>query len=51
MLLTLITLLFISCGSDNLSNSNAKDIISKCLETNPEQRTQSFNIGKVTFSR
>ncbi len=49
ILLSLIVLLFVSCGSDNLSNSKAESIISECLETKPEQRTVSFNIGKVTF--
>jgi len=43
-----ITLLY-SCGSDNLSNSNAKKIISKCLDIKPEQRTANFKIGKTTF--
>ena len=46
------TLFFLaSCGSDNLSNSKAEDIISKCLKANPEQRMERFRIGKATFSK
>jgi len=42
-------LLFIACGSDNLSDSKAKSIIKKCLEKEPEQRTVAFTLGKATF--
>ncbi|MEW4923526.1 hypothetical protein [Algibacter sp. 2305UL17-15] len=38
-----------SCGSDNLSNSKAKDILKECLEKSPEQRTARITIGKATF--
>lgn len=45
----LILIALISCGSDNLSNSKAEKIISKCLDAKPEQRTANFKIGKATF--
>ena len=38
-----------SCGSDNLSNSKAEDIISECLEKEPIRRSVSiqFNNTKI----
>ncbi len=51
ILLTVTMFLLISCGSDNLSNSKAEDIVAKCLEANPEKRTASFRIGKASFSK
>ena len=46
----LFVLAFIcSCGSDNLSNSKAEDIISDCLDKEPEKRTATLNINQVTF--
>ena len=50
LLLTCILLLLTSCGSDDLSNSKAEDIIADCLMANPEERTAIFRIGKATFS-
>ncbi len=50
IILLLLTITLLSCGSDNLSNSKAKKIISKCLEIKPEQRTTSINISKATFT-
>lgn len=39
-LYTIVLMLFIvSCGSDNLTNSKAKKIISKCLKKEPLQQT------------
>lgn len=43
----LILALFIcSCGSDNLSNSKAEDIISDCLEKEPILRTVTIRLNK-----
>lgn len=44
--LLLLALLICSCGSDNLSNSKAEDIISDCLEKEPIQRTVSIRLNK-----
>ena len=44
-----LLLLVFSCSSDELSNSKAKKIISKCLEKEPEQRTVNIRIGEATF--
>lgn len=48
-----VALLFaiISCGSDNLSNSKAADIIEDCLEKEPLKRTARITIGKATFTK
>jgi len=46
----LLGLLLYSCGSDKLSNSKAKDIISDCLEKTPQQRQANLTLGKATFS-
>ncbi len=35
----ILTLFFVSCGSDELTNSKAKKIISKCLKEKPLQQT------------
>jgi len=40
-----------SCGSDNLSNSKAQNIISECLDTKPEVRKATITIGKATFTK
>ena len=49
LLLVTLFLLISSCGSDTLSNAKAEKILEDCLETEPEQRTVSFRIGKATF--
>lgn len=49
ILLLLIFIALYSCGSDNLSNSKAEDIITECLEKEPLQRSTSFTIKKATF--
>lgn len=46
-LLLLISLIITSCGSDNLTNSKAKDIINKCLEEKPDQRFATIKTGEV----
>lgn len=51
ILLSITLVLLASCGSDNLSNSKAVDILGDCLAANPEQRTTKFRIGKATFSK
>ena len=51
ILITILVFIIVACGSDNLSNSKAKGIISDCLKTKPEQRTANFRIGKSTFSK
>ena len=48
--LILFTFTIISCGSENLSNSKAEDIISDCLEKTPQQRQELLTLGKATFS-
>lgn len=50
-LLALTSTFFASCGSDNLSNSKAEDIVTDCLAASPEQRTTRFRIGKATFTK
>ena len=39
-----------SCSSDKLSHSKAEDIISDCLDINPEQRKAFLQLGKITFT-
>lgn len=51
VLLILFNLVFIGCTSDNLSNSKAKKIISKCLKKEPEQRKALLQLGRVTFRK
>lgn len=46
----ILTLLVIySCGSDNLSNSKAKKIISECLEKEPIKRSISLQVNTARF--
>ena len=47
----LLTILFVSCGSDNLGNSKAADIISDCLDDNPIQRTAVLKINKAQITK
>jgi hypothetical protein len=49
IILFLLTITLLSCDSDNLSNSKAEKIISKCLEQKPQQRQERLTIGKATF--
>lgn len=49
IIFTMLLILICSCGSNNLSNSNAEEILEECLKKNPEQRIASFRIGKATF--
>lgn len=49
--LLLLALLICSCGSDNLSNSKAEDIISDCLEKEPIQRTVSIRLNKNKIAK
>lgn len=49
LLLLLVSLAILSCGSDNLSNSKAEDIIEDCLEKTPEKRTVMLNIDQIVF--
>lgn len=50
LLLFIISIMFFSCNSENLSNSKAENIISSCLEKKPLQRNVPLTIGKATFS-
>ncbi|PWL38117.1 hypothetical protein DKG77_07435 [Flagellimonas aquimarina] len=45
------SLLVFSCDSGKLTNSKAEDIISDCLESEPEDRSVSIKINKVQFSK
>lgn len=49
LLALLLSILFFSCGSDELGNSKAKKILADCLKQKPEQRWASFRVGKATF--
>ncbi|MEO9511876.1 MAG: hypothetical protein ABJN84_08915 [Flavobacteriaceae bacterium] len=49
-ILSILLLSMFACGSDNLSNSKAEKVISKCLELKPELRKANLRIGKATFS-
>lgn len=51
IILTFLAIMVLSCGSDNLSNSKAENIISECLEAEPEIRKSSIAIGKATFTK
>jgi len=42
-------LVICSCGSDNLSNSKAEKIISKCLKKNPANQEVLLSINQVSF--
>jgi len=49
LLIILFSLPLISC-SDNLSNSKAEKIISKCLDQKPEQRSVAISLRKKVYS-
>lgn len=51
ILFVAFTIIISSCGSDNLSNSKAENIISECLDVKPEVRKATITIGKATFTK